>query len=256
MFICYLTLLLVNRQLMMQFHIPGFKYIIMNIFSTLSMCLHLFSAFSHEVDNPVHHGVFVIEDNEKSREEESFVTGWEGAGSWEDKIDRMLEESDESDTSKRWEDLARGMRRTYQTWKSLQPISDGVIFLRSILFISFWQSLFKMFKISIPSNFYSKHNSMQLWMSEQQGSFPIYYSRLATSSSFPQNETEKIKDINHQQERPVTGSGQWAGSHHHRVDSDYSQKLIEYHSQLEVQRYDRWRWVVVMVAIKSPPGLS
>ena len=83
------------------------------------MCLHLFSTFSHEVDNPVHQGVFVIEDNEESREGESFVTGWEGAGSWEDKIDRMLEESDESDTSKRWEDLARGMRRAYQTWKSL-----------------------------------------------------------------------------------------------------------------------------------------
>ena len=90
----------------------------MNIFNTLSMCLHLFSAFSHEEDNPLHRGVFVIEDNEESREGESFVTGWEGNKRWENEIDKMLEDSEESDTSKRWEDLARGMRRTYQTWKA------------------------------------------------------------------------------------------------------------------------------------------
>ena len=90
----------------------------MNIFSTLSMCLHLFSAFSHEQDDPVHHGVFVLEDKEESREGESFVTGWEGGKSWEDKVDKMLAESDDSgDTSKKWEDLARSLRRTYQTWK-------------------------------------------------------------------------------------------------------------------------------------------
>ena len=87
----------------------------MNIFSTLSMCLHLFSAFSH--DDPVRHGVFVIEDKEETREGESFVTGWEGGKTWEDKVDRMLAESDDSDTSKKWEDLSRTLRITYQTWK-------------------------------------------------------------------------------------------------------------------------------------------
>ena len=89
----------------------------MNIFSTLSMCLHLFSAFSQEKDNPVHHGVFVIDDNEEGREGESIVTGWEGGNSWENQIDKMLEESDDSDTSRKWEDLSRSLRRTYQTWK-------------------------------------------------------------------------------------------------------------------------------------------
>ena len=71
----------------------------MNIFSTLSMCLHLLSAFSQEKDNPVHHGVF------------------EGGNSWENQIDKMLEESDDGDTSRKWEDLSRSLRRTYQTWK-------------------------------------------------------------------------------------------------------------------------------------------
>ena len=85
----------------------------MNIFSTLSMCLHLFSAFSHEKDNPVHQGVFVIEDNEEGES----IVGWEGGNSWENKIDKMLEESDDGETSRKWEDLARSLRRTYPTWK-------------------------------------------------------------------------------------------------------------------------------------------
>ena len=85
----------------------------MNIFSTLSMCLHLFSAFSHKKDNPVHQGVFVIEDNEEGES----IVGWEGGNSWENKIDKMLEESDDGETSRKWEDLARSLRRTYPTWK-------------------------------------------------------------------------------------------------------------------------------------------
>ena len=87
----------------------------MNIFSTLSMCLHLLSAL--EEKSPIHHGVFVIEDNEENREGEIFKTGWEGGRSWEDEINKMLEEFDDGDTSKRWEDLAREIRRTYQTRK-------------------------------------------------------------------------------------------------------------------------------------------
>ena len=86
----------------------------MNIFSALSISLHLFSAFSQA---KLHRGVFVIEDKEESGEGESIETGWEGGFSWEDNIDRMLEESDEGDTSRKWEDLARSLRRAYKTMK-------------------------------------------------------------------------------------------------------------------------------------------
>ena len=81
----------------------------MNIFSALSISLHIFSAFSQ---GKLHRGVFVIEDRE-----ESIETGWEGGTSWEDNIDRMLEESDDGDTSRKWEDLARSLRRAYKTMK-------------------------------------------------------------------------------------------------------------------------------------------
>ena len=98
-------------------------YDIMNIFFTLSMWLHLFSAFSHGKKHPVNHGVFVIEDQEEDREGGKFETGWEGGTSWEENIDKMLQDSDDGDTSKKWEDLARSLRRTYQTWKPYK--SDG-----------------------------------------------------------------------------------------------------------------------------------
>ena len=39
---------------------------------------------------------------------------WEGGHTWEDSLDRLLADSDDDETQRRWEELERNLKEMYQ----------------------------------------------------------------------------------------------------------------------------------------------